>query len=87
MSLTQYGEWQRKLELYGKLAAAQAHVATGDRGRPLSQVMKSLRKRLRESHQIHETSMVPGMSSDLFNAGATQRQLQRVHAARIHGVK
>jgi prevent-host-death family protein len=49
MSLAHYGELQRKLELYGKLAAAQAQVAAGDRGRPLSQVMKSLRKRLRES--------------------------------------
>jgi prevent-host-death family protein len=48
MSLAHYGELQRKLELYGKLAVAEAQVARGDRGRPLSQVMKSLRKRLRE---------------------------------------
>lgn len=48
MSLAQYAELERKLDLYGKLAAAEAQVATGDRGRPLSQVMKTLRKRIRE---------------------------------------
>ncbi|MEW6247105.1 MAG: type II toxin-antitoxin system Phd/YefM family antitoxin [Nitrospirota bacterium] len=48
MSLAQYAELQRKLELYGKLAAAEARVAAGERGRPLSQVMKTLRKRIRE---------------------------------------
>lgn len=48
MSLAQYGEIQMKLDLYGKLAAAQAQVATGRKGRPLSQVMRDLRKRIRE---------------------------------------
>ena len=48
MSLAQYAELQRKIELYGKLAAAEARAASGERGRPLSQVVKSLRKRLRE---------------------------------------
>lgn len=48
MSLTQYAELQRKLELYGKLAVAEARGADGERGRPLSQVMKTLRKRIRE---------------------------------------
>ncbi len=48
MSLAQYAELQRKLELYGKLAAAEARVAAGGRGRPLSQVMKTLRMRIRE---------------------------------------
>ena len=48
MSLAHYGELQRKLELYAKLAVAEEQVARGDRGRTLSQVMKSLRKRLRE---------------------------------------
>ena len=48
MSLAQYAELQRKIELYGKLAAAEARAAGGERGRPLSQVVKSLRKRLRE---------------------------------------
>ncbi|MEX5216826.1 MAG: type II toxin-antitoxin system Phd/YefM family antitoxin [Nitrospira sp.] len=49
MSLAHYGELQRKLELYAKLAVAEEQVARGDRGRSLSQVMKSLRKRLREN--------------------------------------
>lgn len=48
MSLAHYAELQRKLELYGKLAAAETLVAAGDRGRPLSQVMKTLRKRIRD---------------------------------------
>ncbi len=48
MSLAQYGEIQMKLDLYGKLAAAQAQVAAGRKGRPLSQVMRDLRKRIRE---------------------------------------
>lgn len=47
MSLAQYGEIQMKLDLYGKLAAAQAQVAAGRKGRPLSQVMRDLRKRIR----------------------------------------
>ncbi len=49
MSLAQYGELQRKLELYGKLAMAETQVAAGDRGRPLGQVLKTLRKRIREA--------------------------------------
>jgi prevent-host-death family protein len=48
MSLAQYAELQRKVELYGKLAVAEARVAAGDRGRPLSRVMKTLRKHIRE---------------------------------------
>jgi prevent-host-death family protein len=47
LSLAKYGEMQQKLDLYGKLAAAEAQAAGGDRGRSLSQVMKGLRKRLR----------------------------------------
>jgi len=48
MSLAHYGKLERRLELYEKLAAAEEHVAAGDRGRPLSRVMKNLRARLRE---------------------------------------
>lgn len=48
MSLAQYGELQRKLDLYGKLAVAQAQVAAEKKGRTLSQVMRDLRKRIRE---------------------------------------
>ncbi len=48
MSLARYGEIQMKLDLYGKLAAAQAQVAAGQKGRPLSQVMRDLRKQIGE---------------------------------------
>ncbi len=48
MSLAQYADLQRRLELYGKLAVAESQVAAGQRGRTLSQVMKNLRKRIRE---------------------------------------
>lgn len=48
MSLAHYGEMERRLELYEKLAAAEAQVAGGDRGRSLGRVMKDLRARLRE---------------------------------------
>jgi len=49
MSLAHYGNLQRKLDLYGKLAIAQAQKAAGDTGRSLSQVMKDLRRKIRES--------------------------------------
>lgn len=48
MSLAHYGKIERRLDLYEKLAAAEGQVAAGDRGRPLGQVMKNLRARLRE---------------------------------------
>lgn len=48
MSLAYYGKMERRLELYEKLSVAEAHVAAGDRGRPLSRVMKDLKARLRE---------------------------------------
>jgi prevent-host-death family protein len=48
MSMAQYGQLQLKLELFGKLAVAQAQKASGDKGRTLNQVMKELRKGLRE---------------------------------------
>ena len=49
MSMALYGKLQLKLELFGKLAAAQAQRAGGDKGRSLSQVMTDLRKRIRET--------------------------------------
>ena len=49
MSISQYSKLQLKIDLFGKLAVAQAQRAAGDKGRSLSQVMKDLRKRLRES--------------------------------------
>ena len=48
MSLAQYGQLQMKLETYGKLAVAEAQIAAGDKGRPLSRVMQDLRKHIRE---------------------------------------
>ena len=49
MSMAQYGKLQLKLDLFSKLAVAQAQRARGDKGRSLSSVMKDLRKRIRES--------------------------------------
>ncbi len=49
MSMTHYSKLQLKLDLFGKLAVAQAQRASGDKGRSLSSVMKDLRKRIRES--------------------------------------
>jgi len=48
MSIAQYGDMQRKLDLYRKLAVAQSQLAAGDRGRPLADVVRDLRKRVRE---------------------------------------
>jgi prevent-host-death family protein len=48
MSIAHYSKVQLKLELFSKLAVAQSQRASGDRGRTLSQVMKDLRKRIRE---------------------------------------
>ena len=48
MSIAQYSKLQLKLDLFSKLAVAQVQRAQGDRGRTLSQVMKDLRKRIRE---------------------------------------
>ena len=49
MSIAQYSKLQLKLDLFSKLAVAQAQKASGDKGRTLSQVMKELRKRIREA--------------------------------------
>ena len=49
MSMAHYGKLQLKLELFSKLAVAQAQRARGDRGRTLSQVMTDIRKRIRET--------------------------------------
>jgi prevent-host-death family protein len=49
MSMAQYSKLQLKLDLFSKLAVAQAQRASGDKGRSLSSVMKDLRKRIRES--------------------------------------
>lgn len=49
MSMAQYSKLQLKIDLFSKLAVAQAQRAGGDKGRTLSQVMKDLQKRIRES--------------------------------------
>ena len=49
MSIAYYSRLMLKLDLFSKLAVAQAQRANGDRGRTLSAAMKDLRKRLRES--------------------------------------
>ena len=49
MSLAHYSRLQLRLELFSKLAVAQAQKAGGDKGRPLNAVMKELRKRLHEA--------------------------------------
>ena len=49
MSMVQYSKLQLKLDLFSKLAVAQAQRARGGRGRSLSSVMKGLRKRIRAS--------------------------------------
>jgi prevent-host-death family protein len=49
MSIAQYSKLQLKIDLFGKLAVAQAQRASGDKGRSLSTVMKDIRKRIHES--------------------------------------
>jgi len=49
MSIAQYSKIQLKLDLFSKLAVAQAQRAKGDKGRSLSVVMKDIRRRIRES--------------------------------------
>jgi prevent-host-death family protein len=48
MSIAHYATMERKLDLYRKLAVAQAQKAAGDRGRRLADVVRDLRKRVRE---------------------------------------
>jgi len=48
MSIAHYADMQRRMDLYRKLAVAQAQKASGDRGRPLADVVSDLRKRIRD---------------------------------------
>ena len=48
MSMAHYSRLQKKLDLYGKLAVAQAQKAAGDKGKSLSDVMKDIRNKLHE---------------------------------------
>ena len=49
MPMAHHRKLQLKLELFRKLAVAQAQRASGDRGKTVSQVMKDLRKRISET--------------------------------------
>ena len=49
VSMRHYANLQKKIDLLGKLAAAQANRMSGDKGRPLRDVMSDLRKRLSEN--------------------------------------
>jgi len=49
MSLAHYEQLRLKLQLYSKLAEAQAQIAAGEKGQSLKQAMKDLRKRVRET--------------------------------------
>lgn len=49
MSIDHYDQMKLRLELFSKLSAAQSQKTAGDKGRTLNQVMKDLRKRLRDA--------------------------------------
>lgn len=49
MSMGHYGKLQKKLELYSKLAVAQSERAAGEQGRSLSEVMKDIRRIIRDA--------------------------------------
>lgn len=49
MSMAKYSQLELRIGLIGKLAAAQASYASGDRGRSLADAMVTLRARIRES--------------------------------------
>ena len=46
MSISHYGQLQKKLELYSKLAVAESQRASGDNGRALSQIMKDIKRKI-----------------------------------------
>ena len=49
MSLSHYSQIQLKLDLFTKLAVAQSQRAAGSTGRTLNDVVKDIRKKIRES--------------------------------------
>jgi prevent-host-death family protein len=52
MSIAYYGNLERKLEIYSKLAIAQSQKAAGDEGRPLSEIMRDIRRKIRASAKV-----------------------------------
>lgn len=49
MSMAHYAQLQLKIDLLSKLSVAQTQAASGVKARTLGQVMKDLRKKLRET--------------------------------------
>ena len=49
MSMAYYGDLQRKLEVYSKLAEAQGQIKAGEKGKPLKQVVQNIRNLIHES--------------------------------------
>jgi hypothetical protein len=48
MSMDHFSKIQMRLDLLTKLSIAQNQKSSGDKGRTLEQVMKGIRKRIRE---------------------------------------
>ncbi len=48
LSIEQYRRMEHRLDLYGKLAVAQAEYDSGERGKPYKEVMKEARQRIHE---------------------------------------
>ena len=48
LSIESYDLMQKKMDLFSKLSVSQAQRAAGDRGRPIVQVVKDIRKRTRD---------------------------------------
>ena len=48
MSMDCYNKIQLQLDLYGKLDESEQDFANGSRGKPYGQVMRTIRKRLRQ---------------------------------------
>jgi prevent-host-death family protein len=47
MSISHYNQIQKRLELFSKLAAAESQRTSGDKGRPLSRVIKDIKQKIR----------------------------------------
>ena len=52
LSIDSYNRIDAKLKLLDKLAEAQSQKLAGDKGKPLSQVMKNVRESIREQKEI-----------------------------------
>ena len=52
MSMAHYSRLQRKFDLFSKLEVAEKSRANGNKGKPLSQVTREQRKRLRATGKV-----------------------------------